>query len=234
MQPAHERLSETLKRQITDGTLRPGSQLPGEMELAEQHGVSRTTVRRALDTLAHASLVDRHQGRGTFVADSRIDQTLGDLFSFTEIIQQMGMEPGISNVRVAVDPIPPHEAHDFLPGGHLWLVERVRTGNNKPVALMRSWLPDAVAWELSAEELQERQSLYDILRDQGVRPTRTSETIMAEAATAEDAALLGIAPGSPLLTICRWASDSRGQPIEYVRSSSPGDRYRTHVWSRKA
>lgn len=233
MRPAHERLSELLKSDIVDGRLAPGSQLPGEIELAETHGVSRTTVRRALDTLTQAGLVTRQQGRGTFVAEGHINQVLGDLFSFTEIIQQMGMEPGIADVRVAVDPFPPHEAREFLPGGHLWIVERVRTGNGKPFALMRSWLPDAVAWELTPETLQETQSLYEILSRKGVRPARTNETILAEAATEEDAALLGIAPGAPLLTICRWASDASGRPIEFVRSSSPGDRYRTHVWSRR-
>lgn len=233
MRPAHERLSEQLKADIIEGRLAPGSQIPGEMELAEQHGVSRTTVRRALDTLTQEGLVNRHQGRGTFVSEGQINQVLGDLFSFTEIIQQMGMEPGITGIRVGVDPYPPHEAREFLPGGHLWIVERVRTGNGKPVALMRSWLPDAVAWELTPESLQGNQSLYEILREKGVRPARTNETILAEAASENDAALLDIAPGSPLLTICRWASDASGRPIEYVRSSSPGDRYRTHVWSRR-
>jgi len=233
MRPAHEQLSEQLRADIVDGRLAPGDQLPGEIELAEKHGVSRTTVRRALDTLTQAGLVNRQQGRGTFVAERHIDQVLGDLFSFTEIIQQMGMEPGITSVRVDVDPHPPLEARDFLPGGHLWVVERVRTGNGKPIALMRSWLPDAVAWELTPEHLIATQSLYEILRDKGVRPARTNETIIAEAATEPDAEFLNIAPGSPLLTICRWASDASGRPIEYVRSSSPGDRYRTHVWSRR-
>lgn len=234
MRPAHERLSEQLRAQIVEGALKPGQQLPGEMELAEQHGVSRTTVRRALDTLTQERLVVRQQGRGTFVADGHISQNLGDLFSFTEIIQQMGMEPGISNVRIALDPRPPFEARDYLPGEDIWIVERVRTGNGKPVAIMRSWLPDAVARQITPEALLENQSLYELLRAQGVRPARTSETILAEAATDADAEALDIAPGSPLLTICRWASDASGRPIEYVRSSSPGDRYRTHVWSQKS
>jgi len=234
MRPAHERLSEQLRAQIVEGALKPGQQLPGEMELAEQHGVSRTTVRRALDTLTQERLVVRQQGRGTFVADGHISQNLGDLFSFTEIIQQMGMVPGISNVRIALDPRPPFEARDYLPGEDIWIVERVRTGNGKPVAIMRSWLPDTVARQITPEALLENQSLYELLRAQGVRPARTSETILAEAATDADAEALDIAPGSPLLTICRWASDASGRPIEYVRSSSPGDRYRTHVWSQKS
>lgn len=225
MTSAHQRVAEQLRTEITTRRWNAGDRIPGEMELATQYGVSRNTVRRALDTLSNANLVRRHQGKGTFVAEQGISHVLGDLKSFTEIIEDLGMVPGLRSAKVAVDAAPPNEASDFLPGSHLWLVERVRTANGQPFSLMRSWLPDAVAWDITPARLEETQSLYKILGEKNLRPAHATETIRAEAASLAEARILDVPQGSPLLTIYRWTSDSRGQPIEYVRSTSPGSLY---------
>lgn len=225
MSSAHERVAEMLRSEITEHRWSAGDRIPGEMELAARYGVSRNTVRRALDTLTNANIVRRHQGKGTFVAEQGVSHVLGDLKSFTEIIEDLGMTPGLRDVRVAVDPDPPREAIEFLPGKHLWLVERVRTANGQPFSLMQSWLPDAVAADITPSRLAESQSLYQILAIKEMRPAHATEIIRAEAATLAEARILDIPQGSPLLTIYRWTSDSRGQPIEYVRSTSPGSLY---------
>ena len=225
MTTAHERVAGLLRQEIEDGRWVPGERIPGEMELAETHGVSRNTVRRAMDTLAKANLVRRRQGQGTFVAEQGVSHVLGDLKSFTEIISDLGMTPGLTEPRIRVDSRPPVEAREFLPGAHLWLIERIRTANGKPFSLMQSWLPDAVAFDISVEALRRTQSLYQLLAEKGLRPAQATETIRAEAATPEEAALLDVPAGSPLLTIYRWTTDSRGTPIEYVRSMQPGNRY---------
>lgn len=225
MSTAHERVAELLRSEIAEKRWRSGERLPGELELASQYGVSRNTVRRALDTLANANVIRRHQGKGTFVAEQGVSHVLGDLRSFTEIIEDLGMTPGIRDVRVAVDTDPPLEARAFLPGGHLWLVQRVRTANGLPFCLMQSWLPDALAFDITPQMLIEDQSLYRILSRKELRPANATETIRAEAATIDEARILDVAVGSPLLTIYRWTSDSRGLPLEYVRSTSPGSHY---------
>ncbi len=225
MKTAHKRVESLLRQEITEGRWRPGDRIPGELDLARQYEVSRNTIRRALATLVNANLVRRRQGQGTFVAEQGISHVSGDLRSFTEIIEAMGMTPGISASRIAVDLDPPAEAREFLPGAHLWLVERIRTANGKPFALMRSWLTDTVAFDVTAEMLLESQSLYQILADKGLSPSQATEMIRAEAATPEEARSLAVPVGSPLLTIYRWLSDSSGAPIEYVRSTSPGGRY---------
>lgn len=219
-------MADALRADIESGRLAPGDRLPGELTLTETYGVSRNTVRQALDVLAKTNLVRRHQGRGTFVAEQGISHVLGDLRSFTQVMRDLGMSPGIRDVRLAHDPEPPRAARDFLPGSHLWLAQRVRTDSNRPFCLMKSWLPDAIGAALDAPGLRDRQSLYALLHDAlGVTPREATETIRAEAADAESAEALRIPRGTPVLTIYRWTSDHRGQPIEYVRSVSPGDRY---------
>lgn len=226
MATAHERLSDLLREEILGGHLRPGDQIPGELELATQYGVSRSTVRRALDTLSNANLVRRHQGKGTFVSEQGVSHVLGDLRSFTETIRDLGMTPGVTNTRIMVDPGAPAEARKFLPGAHLWLVERVRTANGQPFGFMQSWLPDALASDITPELLTETQSLYDILATKNRRPAEATETISAEGAGDVESRALDVPVGTPLLTMCRWTSDRNGRPIEFVRSTSPGDRYR--------
>lgn len=225
MTTAHERVAGVLRQEIEAGRWRPGERIPGELELAETYGVSRNTVRRAMNTLANANLVRRRQGQGTFVAEQGVSHVLGDLKSFTEIISDLGMTPGLTDPTIRVDARPPDEAREFLPGAFLWRIERTRTANGKPFSLMQSWLPDAVGFDISVEALREAQSLYQLLAEKGLRPAQATEIIRAEAATPEEAVLLQVPAGFPLLTIYRWTTDSRGTPIEYVRSTQPGNRF---------
>jgi GntR family transcriptional regulator len=223
---AHQHVADQLREKIATRQLEPGAQLPGELELAEAYGVSRNTVRRALDTLANANLVRRHQGKGTFVAEHGVSHVLWDLRSFTSLIADRGMTPGIQAIRVELDETPPAAARKFLPGSHLWLVERVRTADGKPFGLMQSWIPDALSSAVTVDALTEKQSLYQVMDDAfGLRPSEAIEVIRAEAASPMEAQALDVAAGSPLLSTFRWTSDHRGQPIEYVRSTSPGHVY---------
>lgn len=225
MATEHERVTELLRDDILERRWSPGERLPGEMQLASTFGVSRNTVRKALDTLANVNLVRRHQGKGTFVAEQGVSHVLGDLRSFTEIIRDLGMTPGLLRAEIAVDQNPPEEARQYLSGSRLWLAERVRSANDQPFCLMQSWLPDAVAWDIAADRLRETQSLYEILAGKNLRPATATEVIRAEAASTIEVDALGVALGSPLLTIYRWTADSRGYPLEYARSTSPGSHY---------
>lgn len=226
MTTAYQRVSDSVRDSINAGIWKPGDQLPTEMELMRQHGVSRNTVRQALAHLEMSNLVRRHQGRGTFVGEQGVSHLLGDLRSFTETLRDLNKVPGISDLHITVDDAPPEEAKKFLPGTHLWVVERVRTADGRPFSRMQSWLPDAIASALDPEQFAENQSLYAQMEAiLGIKPAEGTEIIRSEKATAEDAAALDVARGTPLLSTYRWTSDHRGQPIEYVRSVAPGDRY---------
>jgi GntR family transcriptional regulator len=227
--PAYQRIADELRAEIAAGKWRPGEQLPAENDLVEQFNVSRNTVRQALTLLAQVNLVRRQQGSGTFVNEQGVTHTLGDLKSFTQVMTDLGMTPGIRNVQVFSDPAPPQEALDFLPGKHLWLASRVRLNEGRPFCLMESWLPDDIGSKISSEMLEDKQSLYSVFQDLGLSLREASEKIRAEAADERVAAALEVPVGFPLLTIYRWTSDRSGRPVEYVRSFSPGDRYEYFV-----
>lgn len=226
MSTEYQRVADELRSQINAGHWLPGDRLPGELELVETFGVSRNTVRQALDLLSRSNLVRRRQGKGTFVAEQGVSHVLGDLRSFTEILQDLGKKPGIRHVTIAQDPTPPAQASGFLLGSTLWLAQRVRTADGRPFSLMQSWLPDAIGSQLSASKLRSRQSLYALMHEQlELVPSEATEVIRAEAAGDLESKLLQVEVGFPLLSIFRWTQDHRGQPLEYVRSTSPADRY---------
>lgn len=226
MGPAYQQVADSIRADIEAGRWGPTTKLPGEHALAQTFAVSRTTIRQALDVLESANVIQRQQGRGTFVAEQGVSHILGDLKSFTETLRELGKKPGIRDATVAVDDDPPKEAATFLRGSRIWRVERIRTADGRPFCRMQSWLPDALAAEMSEDLLMERQSLYALLTELvDERPAEATEVIRAEAASAADAAPLAIPNGSPLLSIYRWTSNHRGAPIEFVRSASPGDRY---------
>lgn len=224
--PAYQRIAQALRLQISQGRWQGGDRLPSEHELTRTFEVSRNTVRQALNLLAASNLIQRHQGRGTFIAPHGLSHVLGDLRSFTQVMRDRGLEPGITSVSVTVDHAPPLEAQEFLRASRIWRVSRIRTGDQRPFSVMDSWLPDHVGSQIDEPALRRRHSLYAILVDDiGARLHEATETIRAEAASRSDADALEVVAGTPLITTYRWTSDNRGLPIEYVRSASPGDRY---------
>lgn len=226
MTTAYQRVADAIRERIDGQTWPPGSRLPGEHALAVEHGVSRATIRQALDLLEAANVVRRQQGSGTFVAEQGVSHVLGDLKSFTQTLWDLGKTPGIRDISITVDDNPPSEAATFLRGTRVWCVERVRTADGRPFSRMQSWLPDALGADLTPELFQRKQSLYAILAElDGERPAEATEVIRSEAATQADAQALKVPKGTPLLCIYRWTTNHRGTPIEFVRSVSPGDRY---------
>lgn len=225
---AYEAVAAALRTQILDGSYVAGAKLPSEESLRAQFGVSRNTVRLALDRLEVANLVTRRRGSGTYVSsDTGISHSLGSLRSFTDVVSDLGLAPGISHVEVRIDPLPPGESVGLFPSERAWLVRRVRSGNGDPFALLDSWLPEPFGSLIDPAELERRQSLYRILaEDHDIVVAEATESIHAEAADEYEAKVLDVAVGSPLIVIRRWTYDRDGRPVEYTRGAGRGDRYR--------
>lgn len=224
--PAHARLSSWLRCQMEAGALQPGDRLPSEHELAAQHGVSRTTVRRALQSLQTASLIHRRRGSGTFVSSLPLQQGLGDLRSFTKVISDLGLVPGIRDIVIEVDPDPPADARAFLLTSPLRMIRRVRLADGEVFSVSYSWVSDATGRKLDGAALERKQSLYRVLEeDCRITIARARETIRAEPAQLSDAQLLGVAEGAPVIVIYRWAEDRSGGPVEFARAASPWNRH---------
>ena len=209
------------------GGLPAGSILPTERELGERYGVSRATVRQALDRLEAEQRIYRHQGKGTFVARPKIDQML-ELTSHTEHIRARGMDPTSRLIGVTRAVAEPDVAAllGLSEGAELLQIERVRLADSEPLAVELLSL-DARRFDGVAIALGESNSLYEVLRARyGVELASAEETIEAIVAPEREADLLGIASGAPVLLLCRQTFDASGRPIEFVRSLYRADRFR--------
>ncbi len=204
-----------------------GSPVPTERELCERFGVSRATVRQALDCLETEQRIYRHQGKGTFVARPKIDQTL-ELSSHTETIYARGMEPASRLIGITRAPAEPDVAAmlGLSEGDDVFQIERVRLGDDEPLAVELLFL-DARRFDDIAAVIGESRSLYQLLRARyGVELASADETIEAVAAPDREADLLGIASGVPALLLSRQSFDCEDRPVEFVRSIYRADRFR--------
>lgn len=223
---AHAHVSRALRDEIEQGVWQPGDQLPSEHELMHRFGVSRNTVRHALQSLEAINLVRRRQGAGTFVTPQGFTHVLGDLRGFTELMAERGHTPGLAHVETEPDHVPPREAVDFLGPAPLVRLTRVQTLDGDVFALSDSWLPADVGRTIDVAALCERVSLYRLLReDFGLEPREATETIRAQPADRRAADILDVPQGTAMIAIYRWTTDQRGAPLEYARSISPGDRH---------
>lgn len=156
-----------LRQAITQGTFRPGTQLPTEAELCEMLGVSRTVVREALRVLEDDGLVTRRHGIGTFVRNHPILKNLNFNFGITEMIESAGLKPGTSHLEVRKETADEEKAQQLrVPlGTPLTTVERVRTADERPVVFSMDTLTDALIEQASFDpERLRTESIYQILQ----------------------------------------------------------------------
>lgn len=210
-------------RSLVTHELTVGDTIPSERLLCEQFGVSRMTVRQAVDALVVEGLLAREQGRGTFVAPTKVDIEVR-LASFGEEMRRRGMEPASTVLSADVESATPDvaDALDILPGERVFSLHRVRFADGDPMAIEQSWLPCQLVPGLFDVELP--ASVYGELRRRGLEPDWGEETVTATEVDAADAELLGVAAGSAVLRLARrtFAGDTA---CVYSRSTYRADRY---------
>ncbi|CAN5681246.1 GntR family transcriptional regulator [soil metagenome] len=207
--PLYLQLYEILRAQVQTGELGPGDMIPPESELTRRFGVSRITVRAALDHLVQDGIIDRHRGRGSFVRASA-PEARACLTSFTEQVSRSGRIPTTDVVRVVIA-----HAASFAPVAlpfdsdvRVALVERVRRVDGVRVALVRSYLPEALVPGIDASCFASsgaQQSLLHVLEHRfGVVLDKGEETLWPTTVTRADAAVLHVPEGSPVaVRFCR-------------------------------
>lgn len=220
--PLYLQLESRLRDALAHGQFRPGEALPAEREFARELGVSRITLRRALERLESLGLVLRRHGSGTFVA-GRVEQGLTGLTSFTEELRSRGRLPGTHWAERGLDGASPEEALalGLAPLAPVARLERVRLADGEALALERATLPASLLPDPAAVE----GSLYAHLAARGLSPARAVQRLRAAAADARVAGLLGIAAGAPVLFIERLSFLPGGAVLEFTRSHYRGDRY---------
>lgn len=207
----------------------PGDGLPSESDLCEQFDVSRMTARHAMQRLVQEGLIYRVPGRGSFVANPAVHRQATKLISFTEEMQRRGRVPSSTIVAFAARPPVAEERASLklTDGTDIVEVHRTRLADGVALAHERAILSPACRGVLEADIAT--TSLHQLLRELGFRPTRGRATLGAEPATEEDADLLGVQPGSPVLVERRLIFDQRDEPLEYTASRYAADRYRLEV-----
>lgn len=215
-QPLYQQVRDLVRQRIADGSWPPGMALPAEPRLAAELGVSQGTVRKALDELAAAGIVQRRQGRGTFVAAHTAERSL---FHFFQLVRLDGTRPVPESRTLACARGPASEeeaARLGIPAGaQVIRIDRVRTLDGAPAIAERIVAPAALFRDLGADG-EIPNTLYDLYqRRYGVTVARARERVTAVAAGAREAELLAVAEGAPLLSVDRAAEDLDGRTVEW-------------------
>ncbi len=223
--PRYVQLRQRLTAGVDQGVLKRGSPLPPEREIASLTDLSRVTVRKAIQALAEDGLVIQKQGSGSFIAENtpKIEQSLSRLTSFTEDMSRRGMVSASRWLERGVFMPSPDEVITLaLPSdASVSRIARLRTADDKPMAIERASLPLTILPNPLAVET----SLYSVLEEAGFRPVRALQKISAINLGQADADLLEIEPGKAGLKIERISYLADGRVVEFTQSIYRGDAY---------
>lgn len=226
-----------LYREVREGLLermkgmRAGELIPTEPELEQEFGVSRATVRRAVETLVADGYLARRQGRGTHVRDRPETQDVGRVYSWTDEMRSRGVETSSSHLVIRRETAGRRVAEELgiKSEDPVVVISRVRHARGTPIAIMVNFLDERAVPGLVERGLHQ-DSLYDELAEAyGLQLVAGEETIRARDATPVEAALLDIEEGASVLNVRRRTVDGRDVPVEVVDMVARGDRYQYHA-----
>ena len=233
--PLHHQIKIAVLQGIEQGWLRPGSQLPRERRLAEALGVSLAPVRQAMVDLTKEGYVDRTRGKGTFVRERKLVEKIQILGSFHDSLRDQGLTPEVRVLSSRLEDAQDHVADALVLRGRrrAWCLRRLAILDSVPVALLCAWLPAAYHKGMSGHDLGEG-SLYDALAEvHGVEMTSADNLVEVGRAGLDDADLLQLTPGSPLLEVVGVTRDQRDRPVEYSRVLYRPEHFRFAIESRR-
>ena len=216
--PLYRELERSMREALASGEWKPGEAIPAERRLAERHGVSIGTVRKAIDALVDANLLIRQQGRGTFVATHTRDRLM---YYFFHVVPEHGAKeyPEVRTVAFARGKADRVEAErlGIAPADPVFRIRNLLSLAGEPVIVDDIAIAVARFPGLTEKQFRDRPStIYHLYQDAfGVTVARSSERLRAGVADAECAALLGLARGAPVLVIRRLALGLGGEPVEW-------------------
>lgn len=224
-EPLYKRLADSILKEIAEGRLRPGDRLPTEEALGQRHGVSRITVREAMNLLRQQHLVERYAGRGSFITNARGPLTW-TIASIDDVVAPIAdTEPRIIDWK-PVTPPPAVRAVLRTARESVYRLRVVRSRKGTPLYFAEVYVPGPIARGLRRADLSRRPVIGLIEEKDGLRVTRVSETISAAAADAETASRLGILPSNPILVLEFSFYGADGRPVEYAKAWCRPDQVR--------
>ncbi|HXP54334.1 MAG TPA: GntR family transcriptional regulator [Streptosporangiaceae bacterium] len=222
--PLYFQVAEHLEQLIESGELPTGSRLENEIDLADQLGLSRPTMRRAIQYLVDRGLLVRKRGVGTQVVQAKVRRQI-ELTSLYDDLEKNQRAPSTQVISFKREPLTEVLAPELgLPlGADVYVFERLRYADGEPLALLRNYVPAGLL-PMDAEDL-EAHGLYDLLRASGITLRIARQSIGARAATAAEARALTETRGAPLLTMERVAYDDQGRTVEHGQHVYRASRY---------
>lgn len=221
-EPLYRRLEEAIKQAITTAQLKRNAVIPSERTLCDALGISRVTVRKAIDGLVSDGLLDRRQGAKTVVS-SRLEKSLATMTSFSEDMLSRGLEPGCVWISREISRPSPAEMMALGISGSEKVVRlrRLRTADDTPIAIEIATLPARFVPDPQAV----RESLYEYLEATGALPVRALQRMQAKPATDEERQLLATPEDTSLLVMERRCFLADGQIVEFTQTKYRGDVY---------
>lgn len=225
--PLYAQVKEILRERILDGTYLPHAKLPAESEMSSIFGVSRITVRQALNDLQKEGVIFKIPGKGTFVSKPKAFQELTQLEGFAEAMSRRGYEifnRVLSHQSVAVTP---HVAQQLLlpPGSRVAEIQRIRHLNREPISLEITYLPEDIGERLRKEDLHSRDIFLILENDFGIALGHADLQVDAIPADTRLAVALQVAEGTPVLHIERLTHTAAGKPLDFEHLYFRGDAF---------
>ena len=204
----YHQIADELRQRVSAGTYAAGGVLPSESELSSEFGVSRVTIRKALEVLREDGLVDARQGFGWFVAGEPVRQPLARLATIEEQMRDSGVKPERRVLEFAFEKAP-RDVAKALGAQQTLRVRRVNLADGQPFAIVTVWCAADLAQHLSRADV-ERSPFYELL---DVPLSGATQTIGADAASPEEARLLKVPNGSPVLRCTRTTTDTENRVV---------------------
>lgn len=224
--PVYIQIHNQLRDNIESGRWHVGQKIPAERELASDFGVSRMTLRQAIQTLVDEGVLERRVGSGTFVASQKVQEKMAGVTSFTDLMKATGKVPSSKTISYHLT-IPSESEVEKLqlkPHERVLRMERIRYGSKVPICFEIATIPADIVANFSKEEVT--TSFYKTLADKaGLRPGHATQTVSATNATEKIAEYLGIRRGDALLRMTQISYLQDGRPFEYVHTQYVGNRF---------
>ena len=226
--PLYQQIKALITQSLQSGEWKPGELIPSEVELANRFKVSQGTVRKAIDELAAENLVMRKQGKGTFVASHHEARAH---FRFLRLMPDEGVphypESKFVEVKRMRAPADVARLLEIKSADSVIFIKRVQSFDGVPTIVEEIWLPGGLFRGLTADRLTEYKGpMYGLFETEfGTRMIRAAEKVRAVCAERSIAALLGIAPGVPLLSVERISLTYGDKPVEVRRGLYRTDRH---------
>lgn len=222
--PLYLQVEATLKEMIDDTIFSLGDQIPSERELSEQLGVSRMTVRRAVQNLTDHGLLERRSTSGTYVRQPQVLRGMGKekTMGLTQLLQQEGVVAGskLLSFEISRAPLKVAEKLNIRLGAQVVVLRRLRLANGEPFCVETSYIPFDMVPGLCAKDFSTPEaSLYSLMQERyNIKLDRNDETLKISFATQEEAEQLEIHSGDPVILLRVVVMDDSGRCVEYMKS----------------